>query len=88
LRRRGALDRPRWGNKGQGIPVREANVAEEGRSVERSKPIPVDPAEFRYLADRVERAHDLIESLTNRTNTLVHLLDILNKRVDRLESQK
>lgn len=48
---------------------------------------PIDAAEFRQLVDEVERLSTLIESLTNRTNTLVHLLDILNKRVDRLESR-
>jgi hypothetical protein len=47
----------------------------------------VDPREFRQLVDQVERAHNLIESLTNRTNTVVHLLDVLNKRVDRLEAR-
>jgi hypothetical protein len=47
----------------------------------------VDRAEFRQLVDEVERAHNLIESLNNRTNTLVHLLDTLNKRVDRLEAR-
>jgi hypothetical protein len=47
----------------------------------------VDRAEFLHLIDEVERAHNLIESLNNRTNTLVHLLDILNKRVDRLETR-
>ena len=36
----------------------------------------------------MERAGHEIESLINRTNTLVHLLDILNKRIDRLESQR
>ncbi len=45
-------------------------------------------AALRDLAEQLERAQDAIESLVNRTNTLVHLLDILNKRVDRLESQK
>lgn len=54
----------------------------------RGEPLAVDPAGFRKLADEVERAHHLIESLTNRTNTLVHLLDILNKRVERLEAGK
>lgn len=54
----------------------------------RAEPPAVDPAEFRKLADAVERAQHLIESLTNRTNTLVHLLDILNKRVERLEAGK
>ena len=52
-----------------------------------SGPIAVDPAELRQLADQVERAHRLIESLTNRTNTLVRLLDTLNTRVDRLEAR-
>jgi len=47
----------------------------------------VNPAEFRHLVEQVERAHDLIEAVTNRTNTLVHLLDILSKRVDRLETR-
>jgi len=47
----------------------------------------VKPSEFLDLVDRVERAYNLIESLSNRTNTLVHLLDILNKRVDRLEAR-
>ena len=48
---------------------------------------PVDPKEFRTLVEQMERAHNEIESLVNRTNTLVHLLDILNKRVDRLEAR-
>jgi hypothetical protein len=49
--------------------------------------VTAESAEFRQLVDRLERADTLIESLTNRTNTLVHLLDILNKRVDRLEAR-
>jgi uncharacterized protein YukE len=53
-----------------------------------SNAVAVDPAEFRELVDQMERASHEIESLINRTNTLVHLLDILNKRVDRLESQR
>ncbi len=48
----------------------------------------VDPREFRDLVEQVEHAQDAIESLVNRTNTLVHLLDILSKRVDRLEAQR
>ena len=52
-----------------------------------SKSAVVDPREFQKLVDEVEHASNLIESLTNRTNTLVHLLDILNKRVDRLEAR-
>lgn len=62
-------------------------MAEEANSGSRSGPVAVDAAEFRQLVDQVERAHSLIESLTNRTNTLVHLLDMLNKRVDRLETR-
>jgi len=54
---------------------------------DRTGAVAVDPREFRQLADQVERANNLIESLTNRTNTLVHLLDILNKRIDRLEAR-
>jgi hypothetical protein len=62
-------------------------VEEEAPSGSRPGSIAVDPAEFRLLVDQVERAHNLIESLSNRTNTLVHLLDILNQRVDRLEAR-
>jgi hypothetical protein len=62
-------------------------VQEEADSGNRPGPVAVDPTEFRQLVDQVERAHLLIESLANRTNTLVHLLDILNKRVDRLEAR-
>jgi hypothetical protein len=69
------------------MPVREAIVEDEEISGKRSGPVAVGPAEFRQLVDQVERAHNLIESLNNRTNTLVHLLDILNKRVDRLEAR-
>lgn len=47
-----------------------------------------EPARFRELVEQVERLEHAVESLLNRTNTLVHLLDILNKRVDRLESEK
>ena len=62
-------------------------VREEVGPDKRSAPAAVDPVEFRQLADQMERANNVIESLTNRTNTLVHLLDILNKRVDRLEAR-
>jgi hypothetical protein len=48
----------------------------------------VDPAEFRKLAETVERAEGQIESLLNRTNTLARLLDILSKRIDRLEAER
>jgi hypothetical protein len=68
-------------------PEGEEGVDAETKPVRRSGPVAVEPAEFRQLVDQVERAHNLIESLTNRTNTLVHLLDILNKRVDRLEAR-
>ena len=54
----------------------------------RAVPPVVDPAEFRQLSEEVERAHHELESLVNRTNTLVHLLDILNKRVDQLEARR
>ena len=63
-------------------------MEEEAKSGGRPSPLVVDRREFRQLVDQVERAHQLIESLTNRTNTLVHLLDILNKRVERLEAGK
>jgi hypothetical protein len=63
-------------------------VDEGERPGRRSGPDSVDPAEFRQLVEQMERALNLIESLTNRTNTLVHLLDILNKRVDRLEARE
>ena len=46
----------------------------------------VDAKAFQALADTVERIDHAVESIVNRTNTLVHLLDILNKRVDRLET--
>jgi ABC-type transporter Mla subunit MlaD len=62
-------------------------VDEKTNSGNRSGPIAVDSAELNQLVDQVERAHRLIESLTNRTNTLVRLLDTLNKRVDRLEAR-
>ncbi len=62
-------------------------VEDEANSGNRSGPVAVGPVEFRQLVDQVERAQSLIESLTNRTNTLVHLLDMLNKRVDRLEAR-
>jgi hypothetical protein len=62
-------------------------VEDEADSGDRTQPVVVDPAEFRQLADQVERAYTLIEGLTNRTNTLVHLLDLLNKRVERLEAR-
>ena len=62
-------------------------MEEEATPPVRSRLVAVDPAEFRQLADQMERAYNLIESLTNRTNTLVHLLDILSKRVDRLETR-
>jgi ubiquinone biosynthesis protein UbiJ len=62
-------------------------VAEEATSGMRSGAVSVGPAEIQQLADQLERLNNLIESLSNRTNTLVHLLDILSKRVDRLESR-
>ncbi len=47
---------------------------------------PADPARLRELAEGFEHLQHQVESLVNRTNTLVHLLDILNKRVDRVEA--
>jgi len=61
-------------------------VKEETTPLERSRSTPVDPKEFRQLVDEMERIHHHLESLDNRANTLVHLLDILSKRVDRLEA--
>ena len=63
------------------------SVEEKAASGNRSGSITLDRAEFLHLVDELDRAHNLIESLNNRTNTLVHLLDILNKRVDRLEAR-
>lgn len=63
-------------------------MVEGSRETARETRTEIDPAEFRELAEQVERAGHAIESLVNRTNTLVHLLDILSKRVDRLESEK
>ena len=63
-------------------------MAEESREAAPETRTTIDRAEFRELAEQVERASHAIESLVNRTNTLVHLLDILSKRVDRLESEK
>jgi len=62
----------------------------EGEAARREKTTPgtVDAEQLRELLDQMERANLEIEKLVNRTNTLVHLLDILNKRVDRLESQR
>ena len=48
---------------------------------------PNDP-ELRELVDRLEQVDLEIESLGNRMNTLVRLLDILNKRVDQLEADR
>ncbi len=62
-------------------------MEEEAPPGTRSDAVTVGRAEFRNLAEEVERTSHLIESLTNRTNTLVHLLDILSKRVDRLEAR-
>jgi hypothetical protein len=62
-------------------------VEETAAKGNRSGAISLKRAEFLHLVDEVERANNLIESLNNRTNTLVHLLDILNKRVDRLEAR-
>jgi hypothetical protein len=63
-------------------------MEDDSNSRNQSGPVAVDRAEFDQLVEQVEHAHNLIESLTNRTNTLVHLLDILNKRLDGLEAQK
>jgi hypothetical protein len=63
-------------------------VGEESGQRKKSGLDAVDPAEFRELLEQMEHAHSAIEQLVNRTNTLVHLLDVLNKRVDRLESQR
>jgi len=63
------------------------SVEEKAAPGNRSGSITLDRAEFLHLVDELDRAHNLIESLNNRTNTLVHLLDILNKRVDRLEAR-
>ena len=52
------------------------------------QPGPVDPREFQALAEQLDRLVHAMESLENRTNTLVRLLDILNKRVDRLETSR
>ena len=62
----------------------------EGEAARQEKPTPgtIDAEQLRELLDQMERANLEIERLVNRTNTLVHLLDILNKRVDRLESQR
>ena len=62
-------------------------MGDKANSGIRSGPVAVDPAEFGQLIDQVDRALNLIESLNNRTNTLVHLLDTLNKRVERLEAR-
>jgi chromosome segregation ATPase len=63
------------------------SVVEESGQRKKSSLEAVDPAEFQGLLEQMEHANNAIEQLVNRTNTLVHLLDVLNKRVDRLESR-
>lgn len=62
-------------------------MAEESGRPKRLSPDAVDPGEFRQLLEEMVEATTAIEKLVNRTNTLVHLLDTLNKRVDRLEAR-
>ncbi len=42
---------------------------------------------LRELSERLEKACQTIEVLQERTNTLVRLLDMVGRRVDRLESR-
>lgn len=44
--------------------------------------------ELRVLAERLEKACHTIEILQERTNTLVRLLDLMGRRLDRLEHER
>ena len=44
--------------------------------------------QLRAVTERLDRSEQEIETLENRTNTLVRLLDLVGRRVDRLESTK
>jgi flagellar hook-associated protein FlgK len=62
-------------------------VEDDTISGKRPGAVTIDSEEFSQLVEQVERIRNLIESQTNRINTLVHLLDTLNKRVERLEAR-
>lgn len=64
-----------------------AKVAEEPEPSAEGAPRRVDPDEFLALVERMEHVSNTVEILLERTNTLGRLLDVLNKRVDRLESR-
>ncbi len=55
---------------------------------------PVEPdgqsprAELRALSESLEEALQAIEVLEERTNTLVRLLDLMGRRLDRLENER
>lgn len=40
------------------------------------------------VLERMEKLDEAVERLENRTNTLVRLLDLMTRRVDRLEAQR
>lgn len=44
--------------------------------------------ELRAMAERLEKACHTLEILQERTNTLVRLLDLMGRRVDRLEFER
>lgn len=48
-----------------------------------------DPsAVVRELTERLDKAFDLIDTLRERTNTLTRLLDLVGRRLDRLERKE
>ena len=48
-----------------------------------------DPsAAMRELTERLDKAFDLIDALRERTNTLTRLLDLVSRRLDRLERKE
>jgi hypothetical protein len=64
-------------------------MAEEGARTDRTGAAPLDvPREVRILMERMEEAAEAIERLENRANTLVRLVDLLGRRVDRLEATR
>lgn len=61
-------------------------MTEEPARSERSPPTGLNlPREVRLLMESMEHATEAIERLEERTNTLVRLVDLLGRRVDRLE---
>lgn len=79
-------------NRHVGVSLRCRELSDEPTERAASSAEPATLAEVRHqmlvLLDKMEKVDQALELLEGRTNTIVRLLDLVGRRVDRLESSR